>query len=136
MVALPAGQVKSSRTALRGRWRRSLAPVRDTAKTTIRGGGRASRRIGRPSPRLGRGRRERGAADLASGLDLCWRVELDVSAMTEAAQQTASRRVGAAASKEPTVIGADIRRGEWGSKFPTDLVRDFIRSSLRHSRRR
>lgn len=31
------------------------------------------------------------------------------------------------------MIGADIRRGEWGSKFPTDLVRDFIRSSLRHS---
>jgi hypothetical protein len=21
------------------------------------------------------------------------------------------------------VVGADIRRGEWGSKFPTDLVR-------------
>jgi hypothetical protein len=30
------------------------------------------------------------------------------------------------------VVGADIRRGEWGSKFPADLVRDFILSSLRH----
>ena len=31
------------------------------------------------------------------------------------------------------MIGADIRRGEWGSKFPTDLVRDFIHGALRHS---
>jgi hypothetical protein len=31
------------------------------------------------------------------------------------------------------VLAADIRRGEWGSKFPTDLVRDFIHSALRHS---
>jgi hypothetical protein len=30
------------------------------------------------------------------------------------------------------VVGADIRRGEWGSKFPADLVRDFTLSSLRH----
>lgn len=31
------------------------------------------------------------------------------------------------------MVGADTRRGEWGSKFPTDLVRDFIHSALRHS---
>ncbi len=31
------------------------------------------------------------------------------------------------------MIGADTRRGEWGSKFPTDLVRDFIHGALRHS---
>lgn len=31
------------------------------------------------------------------------------------------------------MLAADIRRGEWGSKFPTDLVRDFIHSALRHS---
>jgi hypothetical protein len=31
------------------------------------------------------------------------------------------------------VVGADIRRGEWGSKIPADLVRDFIHSALRHS---
>jgi hypothetical protein len=31
------------------------------------------------------------------------------------------------------VLAADIRRGEWGSKFPADLVRDFIHSALRHS---
>lgn len=23
------------------------------------------------------------------------------------------------------MLAADVRRGEWGSKFPTDLVRDF-----------
>jgi hypothetical protein len=31
------------------------------------------------------------------------------------------------------VVAADVRRGEWGSEFPTDLVRDFIHSALRHS---
>ena len=30
-------------------------------------------------------------------------------------------------------VAAETRRGEWGSKFPTDLVRDFIHSALRHS---
>lgn len=28
---------------------------------------------------------------------------------------------------------ADVRRGEWGSPFPTELVRDFIHNALRHS---
>jgi hypothetical protein len=31
------------------------------------------------------------------------------------------------------VVAADVRRGAWGSRFPTDLVRDFIHSALRHS---
>ena len=31
------------------------------------------------------------------------------------------------------MLAADIRHGEWGSEFPTDLVRDFIHSALRHS---
>ncbi len=39
---------------------------------------RRSRRTAAPRARLARDRRKRVAADLASGLDLCWRVELDV----------------------------------------------------------
>jgi hypothetical protein len=30
------------------------------------------------------------------------------------------------------VVVADVRRGEWGSPFPAELVRDFIHSALRH----
>lgn len=31
------------------------------------------------------------------------------------------------------MLAAETRRGEWGSEFPADLVRDFVHGALRHS---
>jgi hypothetical protein len=66
-------------------------------------------RVAADRPPLARGSAEPGESEvrrtLESGLDLCWRVELDVSAMTEAAQQDSL-----APARRRRVQGADRDR--------------------------
>jgi hypothetical protein len=63
---------------------------------------------------------------------LCWRIELNVSAMTETAHPEPAPSPHVGASRNATVLAAaEVRRGEWGSRILPTLVRDFIRAALR-----
>jgi hypothetical protein len=68
---------------------------------------------------------------LGKGLELSRRSSYDVSAMTETAHpEPASSPYGGPSRNATVVVAAEVR-GEWGSRIPPTLVREFIRAALR-----